>query len=252
MKYPKTQKGNPHQLTIEQHIFPRRSLERFADESDGRIAVRRPPGTLKQLRVRPDAAFFSGMRVWDHGAESGFMKKIEDQFQAVAEQITVAQGRLAQEQHDIVSDFYALWYARATLKANPIADQPLHSIVGKERRNSVDDQEMLEKNDILFINEDFTLAGRMLASAQIWRSITTYRKRYPGQRWGIVSAHQGEFVVPDQFGGRPIVPLTPTICLIANYVDFRASEEQIRNLNNLAGDVAREYVLARSFAACPT
>jgi hypothetical protein len=187
MKYPKTQKGNPHQLTIEQHIFPRRSLERFADEPDGRIAVRRPPGSLEEVRVRPSAAFFNAQRVWDHGAESGFMKKIEDQFQAVAEQITVTQRRLAQEQHGIVSDFYALWYARATLKANPIADQPLHGIVGKERRNSLNDQEMLEKNDILFINEDFTLPGRMIASVQIWTLITNYRKTYPGQRWGIVS-----------------------------------------------------------------
>jgi hypothetical protein len=124
--------------------------------------------------------------------------------------------------------------------------------VRKERHNSLDDQEMLEKNDILFINEDFTLPGRTLASVQIWRSITNYRKSYPGHRWGIVSAHEGEFIVPDQFGGRPIVPLTPTICLIANYVDLRASEEQIRQLNNLAVEVAREYVLARSFAACPT
>jgi hypothetical protein len=252
MRYPKTQKGNRHGLTIAQHIFPRRSLERFADESDGLLAVRRPPGTLKERRMRPNADLFCAMRVWDHSAESGFMREIESKFQAVANEITATQGSLAEEQHDTVTNFYALWCARADLKAAPIADRRLPGIVRKERHNSLDDQETLEKNGILYINENLTLPGRMLASAHIWTLITSYRKSYPGQHWGVVSAHAGEFIVPDQFGGRPIVPVTPTVCLIANHVDLQASEQQVRQLNNLAVEVAREYVLARSFAACPT
>jgi hypothetical protein len=33
MKYEKTQKGNPHQLTIHQHTFPTKSIARFTDKS---------------------------------------------------------------------------------------------------------------------------------------------------------------------------------------------------------------------------
>jgi hypothetical protein len=252
MKYQKTQKGNPHELTLDQHVFPRCSLARFADKSDDRIAIRRPPRGAMEIRVGTDAAFFCAMRVWDHGAESGFMKDMEDTFQAVAERVIESGQTLAEDQHAIVTDFYALWCARADLKANPIADAPIPGILGKQLQNSANDQEILEKNNIGYINENLTVPGRMLASGRIAISIMTYKKMFSSQRWGIVSSHEGEFIVPDQFGGRPIVPVTPTICLIANCDDIQASEQQTRELNQTALAVAREYVLARSFAACPT
>ena len=34
----KPQKGNPHELTVKQHCFPRRSIERFANK-DGIVNV---------------------------------------------------------------------------------------------------------------------------------------------------------------------------------------------------------------------
>lgn len=43
MRYPKPQKGNPHKLTIDQHIFPKASISRFTGEN-GRVQVRRKSG----------------------------------------------------------------------------------------------------------------------------------------------------------------------------------------------------------------
>ena len=40
MKYEKTEKGNPHNLTINQHCFPSRSIERFSN-NDGCVEVHR-------------------------------------------------------------------------------------------------------------------------------------------------------------------------------------------------------------------
>lgn len=147
MKYERPQRGNPQELTINQHVFSFRSFARFVD-SDGRIAVRRPPDASEELRVAPDAALFCAMRVWDHGAESGFMKEIEDRFQGVAEQIVGVRQSLADDQHMIVTEFFALWAARAHLKANRTADAPIAGIEGKQVRHTPDDQELLEKNGI--------------------------------------------------------------------------------------------------------
>jgi hypothetical protein len=60
-----------------------------------------------------------------------------------------------------------------------------------------------------------------------------------------------EFIVPDQFGQMAIVPVTPRLCLVAGCVDIQASEQQVRHQNRVALTVAREYIFARSFAACP-
>lgn len=43
MRYPKPQKGNPHKLTIDQHIFPRACIARFSREN-GTVQVRRKGG----------------------------------------------------------------------------------------------------------------------------------------------------------------------------------------------------------------
>jgi hypothetical protein len=251
IRYPKPQKGNPHDLTVNQHVFPRCSLARFADPSDDRVAVRRPPGDSKELRVKPNAAFFCAMRVWDHGAESGYMKAIEDKFQAVAEQVTSIRQSLADDQHIIVTNFFALWAARAHLKANPIADSPIHGISGKQAKHTLDDQEILEKNNIGYTNEDLSIPGRGLASGVISISIMTYQKRHRGQRWGVVHSPTSEFIVPDQFGAAAIVPITPRLCLVADCGDIQASEQQVRDQNRFALAVAREYIVAQSFADCP-
>ncbi len=97
--------------------------------------MRRPPDKLKELRLKPDAAFFCAMRVWDHGAESGYMKENEDKFQSVAQQVISIRQSLIDDQHDIVTDFFALWGARANAKANPITDRAIPGI-WRRRRNT--------------------------------------------------------------------------------------------------------------------
>ena len=56
MKYEKTQKGNPHALTVRQHTVPVRSIERFSS-TDGRVHVRYLRNG-KELRLRPEDQFF--------------------------------------------------------------------------------------------------------------------------------------------------------------------------------------------------
>jgi hypothetical protein len=79
----------------------------------------------------------------------------------------------------------------------------------------------------------------------------TCKMQHHAQRWGIVQSPTSEFIVPDQFGEMAIVPVTPRLCLVAGCGDIQASEQQIRDQNRIALAVAREYVVGRSFAACP-
>ena len=76
MKYEKTQKGNPHRLTVQQHCFPRRSIARFAD-SNGVVHVHIVRAGRTAF-LTPEDSIFCARRTWDERAESGFMKKIED------------------------------------------------------------------------------------------------------------------------------------------------------------------------------
>jgi hypothetical protein len=79
----KPQKGNPHRLTVNQHVYPAWSIERFADTT-GKVEVwlRRSD---KTFRASPDNPLFCARRTWDQRAESGYMKAIEDEFQILAD-----------------------------------------------------------------------------------------------------------------------------------------------------------------------
>ena len=85
MTYEPTQKGNPHRLTVKQHTFPKTSIARFAGQK-GNVEL-----FLKSLdrviQAKPSNEIFCAERAWDQQAESGFMKKVEDDFQALAGRI---------------------------------------------------------------------------------------------------------------------------------------------------------------------
>ncbi|MBS0420687.1 MAG: hypothetical protein JSR66_23460 [Proteobacteria bacterium] len=249
MKYQKTQKGNPHALTVNQHVFPARSIGRFQNP-DGRVTVRMQ-GSDDERLLPPDASLFCAMRVWDHGAEAGFMKDMEDKFQAVAEELIAGRRSLALEQYDVVATFYALWLSRASFRDSPIPDRPIEGVEGLSRTYTLDEREFLEKNAIGFIKPNLSISGRDLASFGILQSINYYRKQLRGKGWGVATSAKAEFIVPDQFSETAIVPVTPRISLVANWTDVQMSEQQVTKQNRLAFAEARKYTIARSFAACP-
>ena len=65
----RTRPRNPNRLTVDQHVFPSRSISRFVGE-DGRVSVndiRRG----KVIRVKPDNVLFCARRAWDQRTEAG-------------------------------------------------------------------------------------------------------------------------------------------------------------------------------------
>jgi hypothetical protein len=70
----KTLPKNPNQLTVKQHVFPSRSIERFRNPN-GRVSVY--DILRRQIRLRaPNDILFCARRAWDQRAEAGYMKQI--------------------------------------------------------------------------------------------------------------------------------------------------------------------------------
>jgi len=78
------QKGNPHGLTRGQHVIPMATLLRFA-ASDGLVEVHLRDG--RSQRLPTDNQLFSVDRLWDQRAEAGYMKSVEDNFQALVDML---------------------------------------------------------------------------------------------------------------------------------------------------------------------
>ncbi len=207
-EYEAVQRGNGHRLTDRQHVFPVASIARFAGP-DGCVSLvdlkRR-----KSWRPKPDDLVFCARRVWDQQAEAGYMRGIEDAFQALAERVIADPGQELSALDDAAaSRFYALWWCRAACRYAPDGEIPINGVVGQVR--SQDQEERLESRWTGFIRPG-GLPARQLYGLQIQKYIDFIEEDLQERRWGVLALAEGELIVPD-YPEQFFVPLTPTLCL---------------------------------------
>ena len=249
MKYEKPQKGNPHELTIKQHVFPVYSIKRFLNNNN--LVELMSKFSKKIIPCIPTDQIFCAIRCWDQRAEDGYMQSIEAKFQNLADNIIDNKIIcIRPEEKEVVDDFYGLWNIREQFRNQPIKDQKIKGITDVVSKFTVDEQEVLEKNHITFVKPNLTFSGRDLTGGQIQLRLFAARKQLANTAWGILRAMKGEFIVPDNFFNAHIVPLNPTICLYSEGPNRVIFESDIRKINKLAIESSRNYFFARDLSKC--
>lgn len=247
-RYEKTQKGNPHRLTTHQHIFPKRSIERFCN-ADGCVEVMQKGGS--RLLLKPNNPYFCAMRVWDQRAESGYMAEIESQFQRLADQIVANEvTTLSQEMQKVVSDFYLLWHLRQHYAQSPIHDMQVNGISIPESL-SKDEQELLEARHSLFMLSNGAMPGRQLTGIHIQRNMDMWQAQMADVQWGILRTDGEQWLVPDCATEVMVVPITPTICLMRGVRNKKLSVEQVAVMNAKLIRGCERFYFVSDMSLCP-
>lgn len=244
----KTQSGNPHQLSRRLHVFPAKSIERFTrqggvDLFDVRRRICR--------RARVNDVLFCADRSWNHGAESGFMKGIEDAFQVLVTDILNGKNMFNEDESDIIAEFYGLWAARVRWRYLASQDTPVgDDFLGTRVDYSKDELERLEKNHISAFRSDGTMAMRNISALCIRLEIDREREACSGRNWGVFTAKASEFCVPDvpSYG---VIPVTPIIALALDNHSETLTPDEVADVNSKLNDNACEYLFARDFDKCP-
>jgi hypothetical protein len=247
-KFEKVQKGNPHRLAISQHIFPSKSIARFAD-SDGRVQIHMRPGNLIR-RAKPSDSIFCAKRAWDHGSEVGFFKKFEDDFQRLAELIINGHVRNFDRAYtQVISAYYVLWMVRAQICDQPEQDAVLHGILagGQWSKNK---EEEIEKAGFAF-QRGGTIPARLVNGLRARVMVGRYLGQVnPTASWGVVRALDGEFLVPD-WPIHAFIPINPTLALANPAVNQILDRNALALVNKQLRSASRRYFFARDLGACP-
>lgn len=177
------------------------------------------------------------------------MKTCEDKFQVVANRVCSGEDGLSAEDAHAVSVFSALWRARFERRWSGQSDVRLNGVL-LGPNHTVDEQEQLERAGLAFLRGD-TMPARIQNGMAISYEVSKMARAMRDVRWGVRRADEGEMILPDTFGGRAAIPVSPTICLFAGMDDGPLSLEEVRALNRIAMDAAVDYVAARDFAVCP-
>ena len=247
MKFEPTQPGNPHQLTIKQHMFPAASIRRFTDSS-GVVEV----FIKKQscvVRLKPNNSIFCAQRVWDQKTENGVGKRIEDRFQALAH--AIENGKVTTIgifEKRIVEEFFSLWRTRQKLRLEGLEDIRVNGITGDVLTN--DQQEILERKHAMYAT-DGVMKGRLLASVHVFGYQDRFIHDNKDMRWGIARSSSAEFIVQDCFEDMMIIPVSSRIAIVADQPDSRLTPDQVAVINQSAIDRTSGYYFARRLSVTP-
>jgi hypothetical protein len=245
----RTRPRNPNSLTVKQHVFPSKSIERFTDQN-GRVSVlelRRG----KVIRTKPDNAIFCARRAWDERAETGYMKRIEDDFQKIVDPMVDGKAQtLASESKPAIDRMYALWYLRSRHRELESQEIQLSGIAGDDLTK--EQEENLEKNGYMFARKSGRMPARQLNGVELQLRIDNYARELAASvtRWGVISAQSGEFIVPD-VPSHAIIPLTPRLALVNSAPDGMILQRNVAEINRAMRATSRDYVFARDFSSCP-
>ncbi len=248
-RHEKPLKGNKRQLVINQHVLPRASIARFA-KADGFVSLF-DIARGKKRPAHPKDKVFCAMRAWDQRAESGYMKRIEDPFQNLAEDIIAGSVPIITDAHKpIIDRFYALWYMRARFRRLPEQEIQVNGVTGGGITKV--QEENLEANFTMFHREGGKIPARFINGIQLQMRIDQYvASMLAAMKWAIMQAQEGEFLVPD-VPFCTMVPLIPMACLMASCDENGTlPKENVAQVNRMTWDLSKDYVFARSFAACP-
>ncbi|MCA8325976.1 DUF4238 domain-containing protein [Burkholderia cepacia] len=243
------QPGNPHQLTRNQHIFPRASIERFRNPKTGVTAL-----CFSEKKVIPNLdarnKLFCAKHVWDQRAEGGFGASIEGDFQSLAERLIKGDTRWLSLNHRLITRFYALWEGRARYADNP--EPAVKFNAGRGTTDLTKDfKERLEAWHTSYIDEENSLPSRQATGLHMELGIMMAMREHGTLEWRLchASPDAGEFLVPDT-PANFYIPLTPTLALLgASDIDVaRPNVMKIINLTALAH--SRRFVIAHDWTRC--
>lgn len=237
--YEEPQAANPHCLTVKQHVFPARSISRFAGPG-GRVTVfdRR---RRKEFPAKPEDIFFCARRVWDQRAEEVYKRGVEDPFQRLAERLVADPGAaLTAQDEATASRFYALWHCRAAYRHLPDGEFQLNNVEGQSRTK--DEEERLERRWTGYVRESGAVPSRQIYGVRLQRDIDDQLK---GRRWGVVTLDAGEMLVPDA-PQEAVIPVTPRMCLACGNPSGAISRAAVRDLNSRIAGGCRKYWFYRT------
>jgi hypothetical protein len=239
----RTQKGNPHRLTREQHIIPVATLRRFAQQ-DGRVEVHLRDGRIAKLSV--DNQLFCVERLWDQRAEAGYMKRIEDEFQALVDVLEAGRSdALSSDEHRCITRFWGLWYWRNHFIDSPLEDIQMNGIAGEPL--TLDKKEILESRGYAFAVGGGKLPARTMTGLQIQIAVDRYEMANGGKHWGVLRSAVFPLIIGDRPGNLMSIPASPSLLLVADNPDGELTQFEAFRANQAALALSRNFAVIGRF-----
>mgnify|MGYP003624806418 CR=1 FL=1 len=243
MTYEKVRKGNPLQLTVEQHFHTAHAIAKFYN-ADGKVEVKEI-GAEEIVKRHKRARIFITKRNWDERAEKGYMAQIEAQFHNQIDYLDLGRPR----DHAAISQYLALWRLRHKFHLERSLDAPLFGI--DDENLTKEQQEILEKKSIGYVNERAEIPARQLTGAQIQIGVDQLMQTLGNVKWGLLRSRSSQFLCADCYHEFCFIPVSPTVALAGNLPDQELTDTEVSIANQHSVSSANQFYFGRCLEKCP-
>ncbi len=235
--YEKPSKGNPHRISIRQHILSKKVIENFCD-STGSVEVK----TLfngKVYRAKPDNPIFCANRVWDQRAENGWMKSIEDNFHNLLNFPLKISNNFDQK---LISQYFALWSVRSHYNKEPMQDAQLNGILPDSLTS--DKQEIIESKHANFVDNNGKVESRFVVSFSAQRDYDIIMQSLREIKWKLLVSRSKPFVVPKHCSSILLLPISPCFLFAGNLNSGYVNANDVLQINRTIISEERELIFS--------
>lgn len=242
MSYEPTSRGNPQQLTVNQHFHSAHSIAKFCQNDKVQVYLHKE----KKIESRKkDAKIFCAKRAWDERAEKLVMIHFEDRFHRTIDTAVP----FSERDHKAITSYAVLWSLRFQYAQSKSAVDPLIGITGSSLSHA--QEEVLEKNFVSFVRADSFVPSRFENGFQIQRGIDMAMAEMGHIKWGLMIAKDSELLVSDNYVGLLYLPIAPRLAFLAGSSDGVLEKKQVVELNQTSIAYSRHFYFARDLKQCP-
>lgn len=173
------------------------------------------------------------------------MSNIESNFHSQIDCLVPANKR----DHIAISKYFCLWILRHKFHLERLSDAPLAGIEGEILTK--EQQEVLEKKWIGYVNDRAEMPARQLTGGQIQIGIVQLMQTFRDIKWGIIEAREGHFLYADAYHELCFIPISPKFAFAGNLPDKRLTLDEVALANRQSIDSSTEFYLAKNMAKCP-
>jgi hypothetical protein len=197
-------------------------------------------------KLSVDNQVFCVDRLWDQRAEAGYMKKIEDEFQALINELEAGRSEgLSSDEHRCVTRFWGLWYWRNHFIDSPLEDTQLNGIAGESL--TLDKKEILESRWYAFAVGGGKLPARVMTGLHIQIAIDRYEMANGGKLWGVLRSPVLPLIIGDRPGNLMSIPASPSLLLAADNPNGELTQFEALRANQAALALSRNFAVIGRF-----
>ena len=243
---------NPNEITINQHIIPRKHLLEWS--IDGKIVKVYEPSSGDEKRLAVSSPYFCVMRLWDQWAEVEMLGTNEDNYQ---KQLRLFKEKQPFTHYEHIMAYYVMLCVRTWVanKERPHYLSMMTNLSSEPTKAELEDNELEMAGEVHLVmtnsNENSQHMARQVVKDTMSQAFIQWCLVLKDQKWKVFQSEEEQFILPDSLHNSfsrnlHILPVSPNYVLILDLTYKRLKENScldVKFINKLFIDDCKKYYI---------